>query len=151
MNLIKSNKSIHQTRDASSLQWHFLRFPSNLEVKEPWPENNPQYLSEFSRALLCLFFWQPLSKQLYTSWKHKGIFFNRLFYLEINKGQEVEKVCGRRTGLTVVWEGPSLRLRYYSSRQMSLATGFKVQYHILNKSFTEGQFNFITKCLRETF
>ena len=51
----------------------------------------------------------------------------------------------------MVWEGPSLHLRYHSRRRTSLATGFKAQYHILNKSLTEGQFNFITKSLRKTF
>ncbi|XP_022801634.1 protein sidekick-2-like [Stylophora pistillata] len=61
----------------------------------------------------------------------------RRFYMEINKGQDVERICGRRDGLTVVWEGPSLHLRYHSQRRTSLATGFRAQYHILNKSLIE--------------
>ncbi|PFX32349.1 Mucin-4 [Stylophora pistillata] len=61
----------------------------------------------------------------------------RRFYVEINKGQDVERICGRRDGLTAVWEGPSLRVRYYSRRRTSLATGFKAQYHTLNGSLTE--------------
>lgn len=62
--------------------------------------------------------------------------------MEINKGQDVERICGRRDGLTVVWEGPSLHLRYHSERRTSLATGFRAQYHTLNKSLAEGQYKF---------
>ncbi|XP_022801631.1 mucin-like protein isoform X3 [Stylophora pistillata] len=59
------------------------------------------------------------------------------FHMEINKGLDVERICGRRDGLTIVWEGPSLQLRYHSRRWTSLATGFRAQYHVLNKSLTE--------------
>lgn len=100
---------------------------------------------------MVFFFPTTSFKTVVYELKVLGNILNRSFYLEIDKGQEVEKVCGRRTGLTVVWEGPSLHLRYHSSRRTSLATGFKAQYHILNKSLTEGQFNFITKSLRKTF
>lgn len=62
--------------------------------------------------------------------------------MDINRGKDVERICGRRDGLTVVWERPSLLLRYRSESQTFSATGFRAQYHTLNKSFTESQFQF---------
>lgn len=83
---------------------------------------------------ICMYVWVERLKHRFS--------FHRRFYLEIKKGQEVERVCGIRNGLTVVWEGPSLHLRYHSDRWTSLSSGFKAQYHILNRSLTEGQFNY---------
>ena len=48
-------KEIHPTRYDSALQWPFLTFPWNSEVKEPWPENYPHYLSGLSSVLLRFF------------------------------------------------------------------------------------------------
>ena len=52
----KVKKKKNLTHYASSLQRRLLRFPWNHEVKKPWTENYPHYLSGLLRPLFTLFF-----------------------------------------------------------------------------------------------
>ena len=61
------------------------------------------------------------------------------FYLDIKKGQEVDRICGSRTGFSVLSDSSSLFLRYHADRYTRRASGFQAQYYMLNGSLTKGQ------------
>ena len=67
------------------------------------------------------------------------VFSHSRFYLDIKKGQEVDRICGSKTGLSVLSDSSSVLLRYHADRYTSRASGFQAQYYMLNGSLTKGQ------------
>ena len=61
------------------------------------------------------------------------------FYLDIKKGQEVDRICSSKAGLSILSDSSSLLLHYHADRSTSRASGFQAQYYMLNGSLTKGQ------------
>lgn len=75
----------------------------------------------------------------YNEAKTMRFFSHSRFYLDIKKGQEVDRICGSKTGLSVLSDSSSVLLRYHADRDTRRASGFQAQYYMLNGSLTKGQ------------